>query len=961
MEGFIMRKVTGLLFLVCLVSGLMWGATDGKKYQDPMPMHPDTSAPDTWGYTWVKSTDPGGPTFNWVDISTRGTLVNGLTDDNVVGPFDMLWNFPYYWYSANRFKVGSNGYIQFDNTTTAFAPPFAAFPSTGLPNDLMAICVGDLVLSGQAGAGGTVRYWTNAVDSLVVSFVNVTEWESVIVPANIHTFQIILNKNDSSITYQYGRQVGRYNTTNNTRLAIGIENATGQIGLQYAFSTAPPHALMPDTGLAIKIKRTVNTGLQVTDAGIVGGLNATNLGEMASVGVAKTIQCVVKNFGTAAITNAPVRYAITRTGQPSAFDTVIVPSLAPSQQVTVTFPRQFTPAVTGAYSALFNVTVPSDVGPGNNNKTAEITSASFTIGQNTVVQYETGVVSSYINWIGGGGMAAAFDLPASAYPVRIESVYVSVGLVTAQPMTVEILDGSTGSPGTVLATRTVSTTIVGMNGIDVRSDSIRIPAGRRFFVGARGQLGFNYEITAPISYRSWEYTGGWAPYRSGDLQDIIIRASVQPYTPPAPSCNTFARTWAATGAFPNLPAPTYFQASAWLGDTLFVHAPVTGAGSTTIYKYLLGGGWSTGVPLPGTKVGGTLTKAGNKLYYIGGGATAINGTASAEVLEFDPTTQAWTLKAPLPVGVAAHGAVSWGDSIIFVVGGPYTGSGTNLDVQYYRIATNTWGTIAASLPTGAGRRTFACGISGNKIVISGGFNTAFLKSTYVGTINSASSITWAAAPDIPTAYAGLSRPGGVAYGDKFFVINGERAGAGGYYDTTHVFTVSSNSWTHIISGKPYKMSNICNAAAAKCVNDTIRIFVPGGYGSLTGAVPGVETNLFDVINGGSLTGVPEPVAGIPTEFELAQNYPNPFNPSTTIQFGLPVAADVTLKIYNVLGQEVVTLFDGQRGAGTFQSVWNGRNSAGNQIASGMYFYNLVAKSADGKSTFTNIKKMLFLK
>jgi hypothetical protein len=111
----------------------------------------------------------------------------------------------------------------------------------------------------------------------------------------------------------------------------------------------------------------------------------------------------------------------------------------------------------------------------------------------------------------------------------------------------------------------------------------------------------------------------------------------------------------------------------------------------------------------------------------------------------------------------------------------------------------------------------------------------------------------------------------------------------------------------------------------------------------------------------TVTDVKEVANVLPAEFELAQNYPNPFNPSTTIQFGLPVAADVTLKIYNVLGQEVMTLFNGQRGAGTFQAVWNGRNSAGNQVASGMYFYNLVAKSADGKSTFTNIKKMLFLK
>ena len=102
------RNVTRVLFLLCVVSGLMWGGTDGKKMSDPVLIHPDTSAPDAWGYTWVRSTDPGGPTFRWVDITTRGTLVpnlptpGGLGDDNVVGPFDMLFSFPYYWYTANN-------------------------------------------------------------------------------------------------------------------------------------------------------------------------------------------------------------------------------------------------------------------------------------------------------------------------------------------------------------------------------------------------------------------------------------------------------------------------------------------------------------------------------------------------------------------------------------------------------------------------------------------------------------------------------------------------------------------------------------------------------------------------------------------------------------------------------------------------------------------------------------------
>lgn len=108
-------------------------------------------------------------------------------------------------------------------------------------------------------------------------------------------------------------------------------------------------------------------------------------------------------------------------------------------------------------------------------------------------------------------------------------------------------------------------------------------------------------------------------------------------------------------------------------------------------------------------------------------------------------------------------------------------------------------------------------------------------------------------------------------------------------------------------------------------------------------------------------GVAEHTPGVPSDYQLAQNYPNPFNPMTTIQYGLPTAANITLKIYNILGQEVVTLVDGFSNAGTFQAVWNGRNSVGNQVASGMYFYSLVAKSADSKATFTNIRRMLLLK
>jgi flagellar hook assembly protein FlgD len=94
----------------------------------------------------------------------------------------------------------------------------------------------------------------------------------------------------------------------------------------------------------------------------------------------------------------------------------------------------------------------------------------------------------------------------------------------------------------------------------------------------------------------------------------------------------------------------------------------------------------------------------------------------------------------------------------------------------------------------------------------------------------------------------------------------------------------------------------------------------------------------------------------PRTFQLSQNYPNPFNPETTIRFDLPIPSKVTLRIYNILGQEVVTLLNGEnRPAGFYTARWNGRNGSGNQVASGVYFYRLEA------GPFVMVKKMMLLR
>ncbi|MFQ5769952.1 MAG: T9SS type A sorting domain-containing protein, partial [bacterium] len=97
------------------------------------------------------------------------------------------------------------------------------------------------------------------------------------------------------------------------------------------------------------------------------------------------------------------------------------------------------------------------------------------------------------------------------------------------------------------------------------------------------------------------------------------------------------------------------------------------------------------------------------------------------------------------------------------------------------------------------------------------------------------------------------------------------------------------------------------------------------------------------------------VEALPLRYDLVQNYPNPFNPETTIEFTLKEAGNVNLSIYNLLSQLVCTLVSGHRETGNYSVMWNGRDTAGRLVASGIYIYRLEING------FTDMKRMVFLK
>jgi hypothetical protein len=91
-------------------------------------------------------------------------------------------------------------------------------------------------------------------------------------------------------------------------------------------------------------------------------------------------------------------------------------------------------------------------------------------------------------------------------------------------------------------------------------------------------------------------------------------------------------------------------------------------------------------------------------------------------------------------------------------------------------------------------------------------------------------------------------------------------------------------------------------------------------------------------------------AEVPNQFYLNQNYPNPFNPVTTIKYGIPKSANVTLKIYDMLGREVTTLVNEKKDPGTYNVEFDATN-----FASGLYLYKITA------GDFSAVKKMMLIK
>jgi hypothetical protein len=194
------------------------------KSSEPEPIYPpvilDQGGPDAFGYTWIDSDEPNGPTYTWVNITSIGTPITGISDDTNVGPFPIGFNFEFYGNTFNTFRFCTNGFISFTSTDNEYSN--TALPNNGSPLNMIAAFWDDLTFY----SSGNAYYYTNNVDSLVVSWVNVPRISN----GGPYTFQIILLRS-GKIIYQYQNMNSPTNSA-----TVGIQNNNGTIGLQMAYN-----------------------------------------------------------------------------------------------------------------------------------------------------------------------------------------------------------------------------------------------------------------------------------------------------------------------------------------------------------------------------------------------------------------------------------------------------------------------------------------------------------------------------------------------------------------------------------------------------------------------------------------------------------------------------------------------------------------------------------------------------
>ncbi len=189
-----------------------------------------SGGPDAYGYLWKDSDEPGGPAYNWVEVSGVGTVISSWTNgqDDGYTKVALPFAFPFYGTSYNHLKICTNGWISFDTASTSAAYNNTPLPDASDPNNAIFPFWDDLDLNFSSG---NVYYYNDVANNrFIIQYNNVPHYSGGSEGPGPYTFEVILNK-DGKILFQYKSVLAPL--TSNT---IGTENPSGTDALQIVYN-----------------------------------------------------------------------------------------------------------------------------------------------------------------------------------------------------------------------------------------------------------------------------------------------------------------------------------------------------------------------------------------------------------------------------------------------------------------------------------------------------------------------------------------------------------------------------------------------------------------------------------------------------------------------------------------------------------------------------------------------------
>jgi hypothetical protein len=458
-------------------------------------------------------------------------------------------------------------------------------------------------------------------------------------------------------------------------------------------------------------------------------------------------------------------------------------------------------------------------------------------------------------------------------------------------------------------------------------------------LGTGSSNGVNNVVNALAVVGNEVYVGGYFTGAGGVSANYVARF------------NTQTNTWSTLGTGSQNGVNNVVWVLAVVGNEVVVGGNFTSAGGVSANNVArfntqtntwssLGTGSSNGV----NYVVRALAVVGNEVV-VGGFFTEAGGASANRVARFNTQTNTWsTLGTGSSNGVneQVRALAVVGNEV--VVGGYFTSAGgvSANNVARFNTQTNTWSSLGTGSSNGVNSFVNALAVVGSEVFVGGYFNEAGgVSANRVARFNTQTN-TWSSLGTGSSNGVSGGNVNALAVVGNEVVVGGSFTSAGGVSaNNVARFNTQTNTWSSLGTGSSNGVNSFVNALAV--VGNEV---VVGGDFTSAG---GVSANRVARWNSGT-SRVEQLSPTAPKTFLLEQNYPNPFNPSTTIRYQLPVASEVKLEVYDVLGKKIATVVNERQSAGSYQVVWNASG-----LSSGTYFYRLQA------GTFVETKKMIMVK